>query len=511
MASSDEFGAFYDGFSARQVFTQGVTYTYDDIIMHPGHIDFGAETVDLSTKLSKRVSIGVPMVSSPMDTVTGATMAAAMASVGAAGVVHYNQTIAEQTAAVREATQYRRLYDVRVPTLGPDATVADVHKLRGSHSRGDDVDVLVTDTGAIGGKLLGVVTNRDVEFVEDAHTALREVMTADVTTVEAGVAAEDAYAQLAACKKGLMPVVDANGCAVAALARADLRSLRACPQAPAPPTADASGKLRIAAAIGTREDDKTRAAELVAAGACAVVLDSSQGDSVFQINMLKYLKQTHPELDVICGNVVCGAQAQRLIQAGADGLRVGMGSGSICTTQEVCAVGRGQATAVYHVGRIARAAGVPFMADGGIQNSGNITKALALGASAVMCGSLFAGTEESPGDYFMYEGKRVKRYRGMGSLEAMQQGSDTRYLSDKSRLKIAQGVSGAVADKGSIFKTVPFLTHAVKQGFQDFGAKSLADAHDKLDAGELRMECRSGAAQKEGNVHDMVAYTKRSW
>lgn len=487
------------------------THSYDDIILHPGHINFGAETVDLSSKLSKNVPLGVPMVSSPMDTVTGGRMAAAMASLGAMGVVHYNQTTEEQVAAVREACTFRRLYDVNMPCLSTSATVADVLALRGNHARGDDVDVLVTEGGQMGGKLLGVVTNRDVEFVNDTATSLEEVMTRELITVEAGAAAEQAYAQLAACKKGVLPVVDASGNAVAALARADLRSLRACPAAPAPPSARSDGRLLVAAAIGTREDDKARAAALAAAGACAVVLDSSQGDSTFQLNMLRYLKGAHPNLDVICGNVVTGAQAARLIQAGADGLRVGMGSGSICTTQEVCAVGRGQATAVYHVGRVARHEGVPFMADGGIQNSGNITKALALGASAVMCGSMFAGTEEAPGEFFMYEGKRVKRYRGMGSLEAMQQGSDTRYLSDKSRLKIAQGVSGAVADKGSVYKTIPFLTHAVKQGFQDFGAKSLADAHAKLDAGGLRMECRSGASQKEGNVHDMVAYTKRAW
>ena len=263
--------------------------------------------------------------------------------------------------------------------------------------------------------------------------------------------------------------------------------------------------------MGTREGDKARVAALVEAGVDAVILDSSQGDSVFQVSMIEHIKAVHPNVKVIAGNVVTRAQARRLIDAGCDSLRVGMGSGSICTTQEVCAVGRGQATAVYHVAREARLRGIPIIADGGIQNSGHITKALALGASCVMCGSLFAGTWEAPGRFVVVDGVRVKAYRGMGSLDAMKQGSSTRYLGDKQKLQIAQGVAGTVRDKGSVRKTIPFLAQAVKQGFQDFGARSLARAHELLDDGSLRMECRSGAAQAEGGIHDMHSYQKKSW
>jgi len=397
---------------------------------------------------------------------------------------------------------------VTVPAVvAPSATLRELDAMK--RGRGFS-SAVVTDSGTVGGKVVGIVTTRDCEGVFDRSTAVSAVMTRDVVTADVAGAPEALRAALLASKKGKLPLVDAAGRLVALVTRAESRAAATRPP-PGAPTLDAQGRLRCGAAVGTREGDKARVDALVAAGVDAIILDSSQGDSTYQLSMLAHLKAAHPSLEVIAGNVVTAAQARRLIAGGAAGLRCGMGSGSICTTQEVCAVGRGQATAVHNVSRAASALGVPVLADGGIQNSGHVVKALALGASAAMCGSMFAGTTEAPGDFFMHAGARVKRYRGMGSLDAMAAGSDARYLADASKLKVAQGVAGTVVDKGSVAKMVPYLVHGVKQGFQDLGAKSLAHVGELRAKGDMRLEARTGAAQKEGGVHDMHTYEKKLW
>merc|ERR1719222_1173789 len=269
-------------------------------------------------------------------------------------------------------------------------------------------------------------------------------------------------------------------------------------------TKDKKKRLMVAAAIGTRPEDRDRVRALVAADVDAIIIDSSQGDSMFQRDMVKWMKQEFPSLQVVAGNVVTKLQAKHLLDCGADALRVGMGIGSICTTQEVCACGRAQASAVYNVAKLAKQYDVPIIADGGISSPGHIVKALALGAGAAMCGSLLAGTSETPGEYFYSnDGMRLKRYRGMGSIDAMKKGSDDRYFGSSSTVKVAQGVSGSVQDKGSINRYLPYLTQGIKHGMQDLGAQSIEDLRTQLYSGRLRFELRSAAAQREGDVHGL--------
>ncbi|KAF9615856.1 hypothetical protein IFM89_026744 [Coptis chinensis] len=491
-----------DGLSSASLFskTNPYSYTYDDVIFLPHYIDFPTDSVNLTTKLTKNINLSIPCVSSPMDTVTESYMAVSMAALGGIAIIHNNNNGVDQAGLVRSVKSRR------IPFVSDPIVMSFNDCIHSVDDFGDSPCVFVTDSN----KLLGVVSKLDWERLSDNKSVkVGEYMSKSVLKGLSSYSFEQAATFLAANKLDYLPLVnEVDGEVMDLFTSDDVERIRGFPKLGAP-SVGKDGKFLVGAAIGTREQEKERLEHLVKAGVNVVVLDSSQGNSIYQLDMIKYVKRTYPDLDVIGGNIVTAYQAQNLIEAGADGLRVGMGSGSICTTQEVCAVGRGQATAVYKVSSIASKQGVPVIADGGIANSGHIVKALVLGASTVMMGSFLAGSNEAPGVYESQGGHRVKKYRGMGSLEAMTKGSDARYLGDTSKLKVAQGVVGAVADKGSVLKFIPYTMQAVKQGFQDLGAPSVESAHKLLQSSVLRLEVRTGAAQAEGGVHDLLSYAKK--
>ena len=492
-----------DGMAADVFFTREEGLTYDDFILMPGHISFGVNDVDLETQLTRKLRIKTPIVSSPMDTVTESQMAIYMALLGGIGIIHYNNTIETQKALVRRVKRFENGF-IRDPmVLTQDHRIRDIDEIKARYGFSG---VPITDNGKPDGKLVGLVTERDIDFEPDRTKKLKEVMNTQLVTAQEGVTLQEANEILRKNKKGKLPIVDAEGRLKGLGCRTDLLTNEQYPLA----SKNASKQLLCGAAVSTHDDDKERLAALAEEGLDVVVIDSSQGDSVFQIRMIEHIKKNHPGVEVIAGNVVTPRQCHHLIDAGADALRIGMGPGSICITQETIAVGRPQATAVYHCARAGRERGTPVIADGGIRCTAHLAKALAVGASAVMMGSLLAGTSESPGEYIYEGGRRVKKYRGMASLEAMQAGGAKRYFSEKDKVKVIQGVEGYVADRGSLRTFMPYMMQSLRHSLQELGRRSMTDMHKALDSGDLRFEKRSVSAQREGGVHGLISYKEPS-
>jgi len=488
-----------DGESGKSLFARGEGLTYNDFIILPGRISFSLEDVDLSTNLTRNIRLRNPLSSSPMDTVTESKMAISLALLGGIGFIHYNNTIDRQVREVRKVKRFENGFITEPRVLGPDNTIQDIDHIR---EKDGYSGIPITQDGTLRTRLIGIVTNRDIDFETDRGRPLREVMVREVITAPEGVSLAEANEILRESKKGKLPIVDKEGLLVSLVSRTDLKKNRDFPEA----SKNESKQLLVGAAVSTKEADRERITALVEAGVDLLVIDSAQGDSIFQTSTLEFIKKNYPRVDVLAGNVVTQKQCDHLIQAGADGIRVGMGPGSICITQETMAVGRAQATAVFRCGLFCRERGIPVVADGGIASIGNLVKALAAGGDVAMMGSLFAGTQEAPGEYFFKDGVRVKKYRGMASIDALERGGGKRYFVEDENIKVAQGVSGLVVDKGSVLNLIPYILQGLRQALQDIGVRNIPDLHKSLEKDELRFELRSHSAQSEGGVHSLFSY-----
>ena len=466
--------------------------TFDDVLLIPAYSEVLPNSVDLSTKFSRNINLNVPLVSAAMDTVTEAQLAIAIAREGGIGVIHKNMSIEEQAKQVHTVKRAENgmIYDP--VTISRGSTVNDALNIMKEYKIGG---IPVVDNE---GYLVGIVTNRDLRFERNLNRPIDEVMTKDnLITTSQSTNLEEAADILQRHKIEKLPVVDKNGRLVGLVTYKDITKAKDKPNA----CKDRLGRLRVAAGIGVTRDSLQRAEALVKAGVDAIVIDTAHGHSKGVVSVLKEVKAAYPEIDVVVGNIATGDAAKFLVDNGADGVKVGIGPGSICTTRVIAGIGVPQLSAVYDVYEALKDTGVPLIADGGIRYSGDIVKALAAGANSVMLGGMFAGVEESPGETIIFNGRKYKSYRGMGSLEAMEKGSKDRYFQSSvtdSKKLVPEGIAARVPYKGTLYEVVYQMLGGLRAGMGYCGAPTISDLHN------AQFTRITGAGVAESHPHDVT-------
>ena len=474
-------------------------YTFDDVLLIPAESHVLPNDVDLRVQLAKNIRLNIPLMSASMDTVTDSTMAIAIARQGGLGVIHKNMSIAQQAEAVHKVKRSESGVIINPFFLTPSHKVQDAEDLMAKYriSGVPIVDDLETRY------LVGILTNRDLRFISDYSISIDEVMTKEnLVTAPVGTSLKDAEAILQKHKIEKLPLVDDKGCLAGLITIKDIEKVIEFPNS----AKDEHGRLLVAAAVGITSDTFERAKALLDAGADAIVIDTAHGHSVGVIRKIKEIRETFPDATLIAGNVATGEGTRALFEVGVDVVKVGIGPGSICTTRVVAGVGVPQITAIYDAATVAKEFGKAIIADGGIKYSGDIAKAIAAGGHAVMLGSMLAGTDESPGEFEIFQGRRFKTYRGMGSLAAMENGSGDRYFQAKNEAnkRVPEGIEGRVAYKGSAADIIFQMVGGLRSGMGYVGAHNLEELRENTQF--VRM---SGAGLRESHPHD-VQITKEA-
>ena len=462
--------------------------TFDDVLLVPAKSDVLPKEVDISTNLTRDIKLNIPIMSSGMDTVTEAPMAIAVAREGGIGVIHKNMSIAAQAREVDKVKRSEHGIIIDPIFLHPDNLLADANELMGKY-RISGVPITVD------GKLIGIITNRDMRFEEDMNKRIGDIMTKDnLVTAPVGTSLEEAKEILRHHRIEKLPLVDKAGNLKGLITIKDIEKAHKYPNS----AKDSNGRLLVAAAVGVTKDMTDRIDALVAAKVDVVVIDTAHGHSMGVINTLREIKKMYPHLPVIAGNVATGAATEALINVGVDCVKVGIGPGSICTTRIIAGIGVPQISAVYECAKVAQRYGIPIIADGGIKYSGDMAKAIAAGGNVVMLGNLLAGTEESPGETVIYQGRSYKVYRGMGSLGAMEHGSKDRYFQEDAKKLVPEGIEGRVPYRGHLGSIVHQLAGGIRASMGYVGCASIEEMRTKPKFVRV-----TNAGTREAHVHDV--------